>query len=770
MKKTKAFNRAVLMTVVAIGATGLMAEVKPFGVDMYVKSPGPGYHIFRGTRTVSCDYPEAGWSVGEMKNGRLCFNVADGKNHSYVSCPAIYTSWRTNEWNHIAAAFSGEKLSLWVNGWKVPRPAKHFHGDCGKHQTNACCVASIDLSRALVTNGRDAMTGGVFPGKVEDYRFYEHAITDAEVEARVSKVVELRANDPDAPKMVSDEKGIDVEPPCAPVAPLLTLQPAPQKAELSSGNVTLVEPLTIAVPQGGGIAAVAGEILQTALTRGCGVTATVIRAGVKLVPGGTHFEFVSDAKLGREEYRIEGETADGGYRLRVYGSDRGFVYASDTLRQLLRIRSIENGRRLSLPSCVKIEDRPLIPYRASIYDWGFVNRKIALQFAKARLNSMWLNTLSKRPGRPAVTVENQRESCDITGSCGVDVVSGFGYSGTKPWTFSDAASMAEYKAQIDLLGQGGVKALFFLFDDLVGKAATAWSADPEMKKRFRSVGAFHNALVHQGLDWASAYTNLMSSYLSVCPSYYLRNWGKSGQAYFADFTKGFRERGVLMNHCVYQTDDVARLMQDGAETYNYYLNGLWNSERFFTWFICPESFRWSWYTWHVDLNGKGPVVNPEAMVGIRSVHKRSPLFWCAANSDLARVQAGIISWNPAAYDPDLCDRATVQSFYGTGAYEQLRVIETALLPIVGYLGAYRTMRSLECDVMTIPRRVGPSKKEYAGYRRNYAAAEAAYVELAKAFERQLTPFDRPDLGDRRKVTLKALRNTLDCVRRRLPQE
>ena len=764
MRKTKTFNRAVLMTVAAIGATGLMAEVKPFGVDMYVKSPGFGYHIFRGTRSVSYSYPEAGWSVGEMKNGTICFNIADGVNHSYVSCPAIDTTWREKEWNHVAATFSDGALSLWVNGEKVPHSARHFYEDRGKHRTNACCVVSIESPRALVTNGHDAMTGGVFSGKVEDFRLVDRALDDSEVAARAAKVAEMRANDPDAPKMVSDELGIDVAPPCAPVAPPLTLQPAPQKAELSPENVTLPEPLAIVVPQGGGLATVAGEILQAALVRGCGVTASVVKAEAESSVGGTRFEFVPDAKLGREEYRIEGSFADGGYRLRLFGTDRGFIYAADTLRQVLRIRSIENGRRLSLPTQLRIEDRPLMPYRASIYDWGHVNRKTALHFAQARINSMWLNTLKKRP---PVTVEKLRESCDITGACGVDVVSGFGYSGTKPWTFSDPVSMAEYKAQIDLLGQGGVKALFFMFDDLVGKAATAWSGDPEMRKRFRSQGAFHNALVHQGLDWASSYTNLMSSYLSVCPSYYSRSWGKPGQAYYADFTKGFHERGVLMNHCVYQSDDVARLQQDGAETYNYYLNGLWNSERFFTWFVCPESFRWSWYTWHVDLNGKGPVVNPEAMEGIRSIHRRSPLFWCAANSDLARVQAGIISWNPPAYDPDLCDRATAQAYYGTGAYEQLRVIETALLPIIGYLGAFRTHSSMEWDLQTIPRHVGVSKKELDGYRRNYEAAEAAFAELAKAFENQRTPFDRPDLGDRRQATLLSLRKTLDIVRKRL---
>ena len=60
---------------------------------------------------------------------------------------------------------------------------------------------------------------------------------------------------------------------------------------------------------------------------------------------------------------------------------------------------------------------------------------------------------------------------------------------------------------------------------------------------------------------------------------------------------------------------------------------------------------------------------------------------------------------------------------------KLRVIETALMPIIGYLGAYRTASSMEWDLQTIPRHVGPSKKEFAGYWRNYEAAEAAYAAL-----------------------------------------
>lgn len=758
----KAVRNAIFVVACCLGMIcSANADVEPFGVDMYVKSPGPGYHIFRGTRSVATHYPEAGWSVGEMKNGRLCFNIADGSNHSFISQPAIDTSWREREWNHVAASFSDGKLSLWINGEKVPGTGRHSYQDRGLHYTNVCRVASIDSSRAVIADGHDPMTGGRFNGQVVDYRYYNHALDDADVSARAAKVAELRASDPDTPKIVPDELGIGVEPPCELPNTPLTIQPMPQKVELSDENVLLKGPFAIVLPVEEGLVKVAGEILQTSLARGCGVTATVVTAGADLPVGGTHFTFVHDAKLRREEYRIEGAPTDAGYRVNIYGSDRGYAYASDTLRQLVRIRSIENGKRLSLPVHLWIEDYPLMPHRVALSHWR-ATREEALCFVQTRLNEMWVNSI-----KPGLTAEKLRQCCAMADACGVDVISGFGYRVTKPWTFSDPASMDEYKAHIDMLVESGVKGFFFMFDDLSGKAASAWSEDPDMRKRFRSQGAFQNALVHQGLDWVAAHTNFSPSVLIACPSYYSRSWGERGKAYYPDFTKGFYEREVLMAHCVFESDDVARLYADGAETYCYYLNGLWPQSRFFTWYTGPVSFRWSWYTWHVDLNGKGPVVNPEAMASIRSIHRRSKVFWAASCGSIPNLQAGIISWNPPAYDPDLCDLATAQAYCGTGAYEHLRVFESALMPIVGYLGAYRTPPSTEWDLQSVPRHVGVSKKELAGYWRNYETAEAAFVALGSAFKAQATPFDRPDLGDDRNAVLNEMRKTLDIIRKHL---
>ena len=89
------------------------------------------------------------------------------------------------------------------------------------------------------------------------------------------------------------------------------------------------------------------------------------------------------------------------------------------------------------------------------------------------------------------------------------------------------------------------------------------------------------------------------------------------------------------------------------------------------------------------------------------------------------------------------------------------------MPIVGYLGAYRTPPSTEWDLQSVPRHVGVSKKELAGYWRNYETAEAAFVALGSAFKAQATPFDRPDLGDDRNAVLNEMRKTLDIIRKHL---
>ena len=740
------------------------AKVEPFGVDMYVKSPDFGYYIFRGTRSVATHYSEAGWSIGAMKDGSICFSIADGKCRSYVKWRSIDTTWREGEWNHVAGSFKDGELTLWVNGEKR---TNNVHFVCDGFKTNVCCVASIASPRAVVTNGCDAMTGGCFKGEVDDYRFLDHALSDSEVAARAAKVAEMRANDPDAPKMVPDELGIDVEPPCALPNTPLTIQPAPQKAELSDKNAVLEEPFVIVVPAEEGFAKTAGELFQEVIAQGLAMTAKVVRVDAELPTDGTRFTFEVDETLGKEAYHIKGTVEQGRCRVKIHGSDRGFFYAADTLQQLVRMRSIENGRRLSLPESFRIEDWPLMPNRVRIHTWEDVTPTFLRSLPMARVNGLWLNTLRK----PVISEEKLREICKQSDSLGVDVVSGFGYLylGDSRWTFAKPESMAAYKAQIDKLGKAGVKGLMFMFDDIQGTdAERMWSGNVEMRKRFRSQGAFQNALVHQGFDWAEAYPNLGSAFKSACPTYYFNGHRERRKAYLADFTKGFRERGVLMHHCAILPEDVAEVEADGAETYCYYLNGLWAQSRFFTWYTGPESFRWSWYTWHVDLNGKGPVVDPEAMEAVRTLHRRTPLFWCASAAHIASMQTGIISWNPAAYDPDLCDRATAQAFFGTGAYEQMRIIESALMPIIGYFGAYRTPSSNEFDVKVIPRRVGLSRKELAGYRRNYEIAEKAYAALEKAFADQKMVFDRPYFYDQRQHALAELRKTLDIVRKRLP--
>lgn len=755
--------KKLLMSISALACGMASCEVKPFSLDLYVKDHDIGHHIFRGTRAVSWGYPEAGWSIGIMKIGELTFAFGDGKNHSFIRLPASDTNWRNDEWNHLAASYSNNVLALWVNGVKAKKRGTHLNWG---HGTNVCCVTSYDSPRAVITNGYDAMSANWFTGKVKDFRFFDRVMPDAEIAMRAKAVPEMRRNDPDRPPLAPDEKGIDVAEPLYDVKVPLTIQPTPQMATVSPENVALKGPYGI-LADDTVFAKTAADTLRSLLADAFGVAAVKGRQAK-----GTTFRLVTDGSLGREEYRLEGGADAGGFVVKVSSSGRAFHYGIDTLRQLMRIRSLENGRQLSLPKTFSVSDWPLMPYRLAILDLDYADAAYGRKFALGRLNAMWFGTM-----KPDATEGRIKAACDLLRPYGVDVVSGFGYNRLRrPYTFSDPETLKAYKAHIDKLGRAGVKGLMFMFDDLSGPALAAWQDDPAMKKRFRNRAAFQNALIHKGFDYADAYPNLHETFYSVCPTYYSRGWGEIGRKYYADFSKGFRDRSILMHHCAFGTENVARLKADGAETYCYYLNGLWPSKLFFSWFICPESYRWSWYTWTVDLNGVGPKVNPEAIEGVRSLHTRSPLFWSASSSLLAVIQTGIVSWNPPAYDPDKADKASAQAYFGSGVYEPLKTFETALMPIVGYLVAFRTGDSFEWDLQVVPRRANLSRKEIRGYLRNFAAAEKACRDVEAAIAAQDSVFDLPDLvhpgGSRGRVTWlqKAMRKTLDAIRNRLPED
>lgn len=756
--------KGLLFAAVLTAALSGVAAVEPFSVDLYAKSADYKAYLFRGTRSVSYAYGEAGWSIGIMHNSCAVFNVSDGKNRSYVRWNALNSPWRPGEWNHMAAAFDGKTISFWINGRKFDGRQVDV---AGGSVTNVCLVTSVASPRALIENGRDPMTGTTFKGGLKDFRLMPRLLSDAEIAERAAAVARLCAADPDMPRMVSDAEGIDVCCP-SPVADVpLTLQPAPRTFTASADDCRLAAPFAI-IAGDRGFDATAAETLRRVLAREFAVTNVEVVCGpVTTAPSpsgagkGVKIVFCTDDRKERESYSIEGRQGDDGARVvRISAHDHAFVYAVDTLRQLLRIRSLAHDDGLFLPASFRIEDAPEMPERECIYNFYETPESVGERFALNRWNVV--QYMLERA--PEEKIRAWREVFDRYGLAMGGRVQCSGRN--DPYTFSRPESMERLRQYVERLGRAGVHGISIAFDDLAGPSAAAYTDDPEMRRRYPTMSAYHNALVHRVLDYAAPYACLTNVPPNAVPVNYWRNYGKPGIDSFADFTRGFRARNIHMAHCVFGEEDVARLHADGAETFAHYLNGLWPTRDFFSWFTGQETLRWSWYTWYADLNGRGPVSLAAAMTDYRSLHLRTKRFHMASNTHIARQHGGIFSWRPSAYDPALAERATAQRFFGSGTYAPLRDFENAMMPVVGYTQAFRTTHSQEWDSQAVPRRVGTSAKELAGYVRNLKLAEAACARFEAALAAQKRLLDRPVDGRPSGVAAQ-MRKTIAAAREKL---
>lgn len=745
-----------ILAVALAAALGAESAVQPFSVDLYVKASDYDSYLFRGTRTVSYAYHEAGWSIGIMRNSCATFNVSDGINHSFVRWNALSSPWRLGEWNHMAATFDGKTISLWVNGVKFDGRQEDFAGS-SLSRTNAFQVTSLDSPRSLVTNGYDHMTGAKFKGGLKDFHLTPRLLTDAEITTRATAVALLRAEDPDSPRPVSDAEGIEVELP-SPVAEVpLTIQPAPRMMTVAGDDMRLAGPFVI-VAKGRGFDATAAEVLRHVLEREFGLTDVQVCDEPSV--GGTSFVFALDGGAEREAYALSGVRKGDGYCVTLGAHDHAFVYAVDTLRQLLRLRSLAHSEGLFLPVTFKIDDAPEMSERECIYNFYYTPEGVGEAFALDRWNVVQYH-LEKTPEEK---IRAWREVFDRYGLALQGRIQCS--SRSDPFTFSNPASMERLRQHVEKLGRAGVHGLSVAFDDLAGPAAEAYTKDPEMKRRYPTMAAFHNALIHQVLDYAAPYACLTNVPTIAIPVNYWRNYGKPGRDSFADFTRGFRKRNIFMAHCVFSEEDVARLHADGAETYVHYLNGIWRTADFFSWYMGQETLRWSWYTWYTDLNGRGPVSLAAAITDYRSLHRRTHRFHMASNTDIARQHGGIFSWRPSSYDPALAERATAQRFFGSGTYAPLRDFENAMMPVVGYTQAFRTGHSQEWDSQAVPRRVGTSDKELAGYERNLKAAEEACARFEAAQLAQRRLIDLP-VGGKPVKTAAAMRQAVAAARKKI---
>ena len=729
-----------------------------FTVECWFRTDDIAFSLLGGTRTVAFGYPSRGWAFGLTETGMFDAVVGNGEARSYSVWSALRSPWESGQWSHLAFVRDGAAgdLRLYVNG--VPAPGAVIHRNPKGLVAQEPFVTNT-FSKGEVTIGFDAMTGKWFKGAVDGFRLTAGKLPPEAIRARADQI----AAHGKGGRFAEGVAPIEVAKPECPKPVPLTVQPPPKECSASGGACAVA---SLDVEAEGTFAATAAETLIRKAMGEFGLSTNRAARGVAL---SVKIGALADARH-PEEYRLSGRRNGDVCEVELEGREAAVFSGVGTLLQLLRVTALANGLKTpALPERFDVADWPTMPWRFAVHGWGgeLWDRKDFDRFleetAMFRMNAQHHDVQFVR------NEEYLKRFCRSADRYGVTVVGWIGYSFHDPMTPTRPGSLANWRADIDRCGRAGVGALSFNFDDLGGKWMAINDA-PDVKAAYGGrPGRLHNAMVMKGIAFAKRWPKIRKFW--ACPWMYGRRWEEQGgTGYFTDFTVGFRAADVGMWQTVFSKADVERLLTVGkAETYAYYVNGLWPTPHFFRWYMGPERLDWTWNMFTIDRNGIGPFAPREALAEINTLHERTDTLFVASSAGTARFLCGVIGWDPARYDGDLAGRAAAQRDFGSGVWEPLMRYSRALGPIVAYFRADRTATTVESDPPIVERRVGLTAAELDGYRRNLGIAERAFADVAAAMGAQTARIDRPWGADRREIVKRDMRKTLDEVREKLDQ-
>ncbi len=737
---------------------------KSFTVECYVKTGNIGYYLFAGSRCVPSWYKNRGWALGLLNTGNIMFTIADGENRSYSWVNHLQGSWDAEEWNHVAAVrdAGANTIRLYVNGERTDN-VKHYREN---KIVPVCAVGSI-ANDAAIRIGRCSMTGGYFDGALDGLRITAGIVPEEEIRRRAQ--IARQAKPASAAPAANPETagGIEVFAPARTPPVPLTLQPAPKAFGHSAERVTLPLRFTI-LPGNRPMLRDAAQELAAELTRAFGVTNP---ATASTVPeAGTTIELRDNPRLRPEGYALRGASESGTrYAITVEANAHAIFYAVQTLQQLLRITSLENGCALSLPRTFTIDDWPSTPLRMTVT--GLPRRLGETDYDRfmAQMAARRFNAIHYSPSE--ATVGELTRLCRSGKRYGVDVIAWFSYLHYKePLSPLREEDRLALKAFMHKIGEAGVAGVTFAFDDLSGKHLEIVTRPEERKAYGGRLGRLHNAVMIQALAYAKPGT---LKHRLAMPFLYSRGWEKavaaegSGKDYFRDFCAGFAENGITLLHTAATLREVEDLRRAGAPEVGYYINGFWPTHLFFTWFMGDERLAWSWNLFRIDRNGRGPEPLPDAIPEVKRRGERARVIFGASSSKGTHL-CGIFAWDPAAYDEERAGRYLAQWRYGAGIYEPLRRYAENVGPVIAYFRAHKTSWANEAKAPETPREAPVTVAELQSYWRNYRDAAKAWEEIKTAASNQthvLRQRVAPDTGAPPEWTL--MESSLDAMGRKL---
>lgn len=518
----------------------------------------------------------------------------------------------------------------------------------------------------------------------------------------------------------------------------LDLQPLPKEADISRKVIPLPKPVyVVSRPDPTASEMAAADLLMADL--GQRLACDPRRATGTNIPGEAQGTFIvlgpGDGDLPAEGYMLKGRRQGNRVTFDLQSNDHGLFYGALTLLQILEQTSRNNHLVISSPVRVRIRDFPTMRTRIGTRGFdGFTGsaalRRVFEGRARMRMNAVWHDPVATNFNTAVREAERY----------GIKVYGILGYAGLckdlkRPLCPSNPEDVALVESRFERAASAGAKGLAFLFDDIqwIDGVIQHVKVCQACSMNFKTIGGVQRALTKLMVEVGRRYG--LKDFI-ICPTPYYRQWQKDISTLGADVFKDYFHElvadpalsEVRVFHCDFMPEQMKQLTDAGLQNYIYWINGLWDTEQWFSSYMGMTRLPWVWYGFRID-EVKGVIEPiPEAMKALCNLSDLTPDVFFGTGSTEGLLLGGIWAWNPRAYDDDKARQFVSDQLFGVGAWRALSRYELNIMKFIVAFRTYDNKWTSECLIDATQRQ---AKKLTAMERRQRAERLRKNLEEAK---------------------------------------
>jgi len=496
----------------------------------------------------------------------------------------------------------------------------------------------------------------------------------------------------------------------------LNIQPPPQEIKTSKRIEKLNLPvIVLAKNNSTEVERTALKILTKEIKKNFKINPSIFTK--KAVKKGTIIELgKSRNKLPEEGYIIRSLKKGRVKIIKIESNDNGIIYGVNTLLQILKQTTENNKGRISLPSKIYVYDFPVIKIRMCPRMLGYKKpkeeevEKLFEKLCERRINSTW----------HIANLEWFDLLTEVGNKYGIKIYAYLSYLGEsrkqgRPLCPFNKKDISLVESSFENAGKKGAYGFVFLFDDLSSEMISHVKKCPFCSKHFQNIAQLQRVFIKKMVEIGNKYG--VKKFI-VCPTPYMRGWEKNVitwgkpifKNYFSDFTNDPLLKNVMVFHCEFYPDKIEELKKAGLQNYIYWINGLWSTKTWFSYYTGLTRLPWVWYGFYIDER-KGPVPISEAVTHLKNIDKltKSVFFGTGASDGL--YIGGIWAWNPEKYNEEKARKYISDVLYGKGVYKYLVEYETQISKLIAYWKAYINKWTTEMSVKILPDKEIRNKEE-----------------------------------------------------------